>query len=56
MSRLLRSEWEQELTRSGLQFVTPADAGVTDGVTCPACGTTAPLESGACSDCGLVLG
>ena len=22
---------------------------------CPACGTTAPLVDGACSDCGLVL-
>ena len=57
LAELLRSEWESELARSGLGFVQPkADTGEEGGVTCPACGTTAPLDDGACSDCGLTLG
>lgn len=60
VARLLRSEWEKELARSGLEPVAPQPgtvAGAPPGaVTCPACGTTAPLVDGACSDCGLMLG
>jgi hypothetical protein len=40
----------------------PVDAGAAAGAAagdghepCPACGTTAPLVAGACSDCGLQL-
>jgi hypothetical protein len=55
LAGLLRSDWEQELARSGLAYTAPKQ-GVEGGVNCPACGTTAPLEDGACSDCGLTLG
>lgn len=57
---LMKEQWEVELARNGLAPVRakpPSDAAnAGDGVTCPACGTTAPLVAGACSDCGLVLG
>jgi hypothetical protein len=57
VARLLKEEWEDELKRSGL---TPVEMkpkeGNQGGVTCPACGTTAPLVNGECSDCGLFLG
>jgi len=56
----MRSRWEEELARNGLGFVAPKPpetaAAAEGGVTCPACGTTAPLVDGACSDCGLMLG
>jgi len=53
----MRSEWEDELARNGLGFVQPKVADATEGgVSCPACGTNAPLVEGACSDCGLTLG
>lgn len=55
LAGMLRTEWEDELARDGLGYVQPK-AGPADGVTCPACGTTAPLVDGACSDCGLMLG
>jgi hypothetical protein len=53
----MRSEWEEDLARSGLAPVAPSPpAGDEAGaVTCPACGTTAPLENGTCRDCGLTL-
>ncbi|MCU0662091.1 MAG: hypothetical protein MUC50_07165 [Myxococcota bacterium] len=53
---MLRSDWENELARSGLSPVRPKEAKTQGGVTCPACGTTAPLVDGECSDCGLALG
>jgi hypothetical protein len=37
------------LAREG---IAPVDAS---GEACPACGSSAPLEAGACSDCGLQL-
>ncbi len=56
---LMRNEWEDELARNGLGFVRPRPPvdGVddSDAMPCPACGTTAPLVKGACSDCGLML-
>jgi hypothetical protein len=55
----MRGQWEDELARSGLGFVQakPQDGEALPGaVTCPACGTTAMLVDGACSDCGLMLG
>jgi hypothetical protein len=52
----MRSQWEDELARNGLEFVQPKEtSSAQGGVTCPACGTTAPLDDGACSDCGLTL-
>jgi hypothetical protein len=56
LAGLLRGEWENELARSGLGFVQPKAAAEAGGVSCPACGTCAPLVEGACSDCGLTLG
>lgn len=57
LAGLLRSDWEEELAKNGLTYTSPKQAsGAADGVTCPACGTTAPLDGGACSDCGLTLG
>jgi hypothetical protein len=57
---MMRARWEEELARDGLGFVPPRppeSAACAEGaVTCPACGTTAPLVDGACSDCGLMLG
>jgi hypothetical protein len=56
LAQLLRSDWEEELARNGLTHVAPRlGAADANGVTCPACGTTAPLDDGACSDCGLML-
>jgi hypothetical protein len=53
---LLNREWQEELERNGLTPVVSDTSPKGEGVTCPACGTTAPLENGACSDCGLMLG
>ena len=57
VTRLLQDRWRELLLREG---TVPADdpllavpAG--DDAPCPACGTAAPLVSGACSDCGLQL-
>ena len=53
--RMMHERWnallEQEGTLEGLQ-----DGGaVGDEPPCPACGTSAPLQEGACGECGLVL-
>jgi hypothetical protein len=56
VTKLLNRQWAEELEKSGLSFVPQEYKGDGSGVTCPACGTTAPLEDGACSDCGLMLG
>lgn len=56
----MQAQWKDELARNGLGFVEvrpPKGGEVEEGaVTCPACGTTARLVNGACSDCGLMLG
>ena len=59
VTRLLQNRWRELLLREG---TIPADdplLAVPDGdggdPPCPACGTAAPLVSGACSDCGLQL-
>jgi len=46
---LLRGEWGETLEREGMPDVDLS------GDACPACGCTAPLADGACSDCGLQL-
>ncbi len=60
LSAMMRTEWEDELAKNGLGHVPPKEPvdedAARNGVTCPACGTTAPLDSGECSDCGLYLG
>jgi len=57
---MMRNDWQQELKRSGLAFAPPKppenEEAARHGVTCPACGTTAALVDGHCSDCGLFLG
>ncbi|MCP4603691.1 MAG: hypothetical protein GY847_24765 [Proteobacteria bacterium] len=57
---MMQTQWQDELARNGLAFVAPKppqnETEVQNGITCPACGTTAPLVDGACSDCGLFLG
>lgn len=60
---LMRDEWLEALKaegtlKDGLPVApsAPADAAAdSDDLTCPACGTRAPLVEGACSDCGLQL-
>jgi len=52
----MRSDWENALAREGLAHVEAKPAESEDAIPCPACGTTAPLVDGACSDCGLTLG
>jgi hypothetical protein len=49
VAELLRSDWGELLARDG---AAPIDLS---GDACPACGCTAPLVEGACSDCGLQL-
>jgi hypothetical protein len=59
VANLLHERWRQMMLREGT--VSPDDPMVAapDGDAgdppCPACGTAAPLVSGACSDCGLQL-
>ena len=55
LARLMRSEWEESLAREGLTPVAAAPEPGGDHPPCPAGGTAAPLEDGACSDCGLQL-
>jgi predicted amidophosphoribosyltransferase len=43
------------LEREGLAPVELNVASDAEHLPCPACGTAAPLEGGACSDCGLQL-
>jgi hypothetical protein len=59
ISRLLQERWRALALREGTvdddhpAVAPPAHAS--DGEACPACGTTGPLVSGACADCGLQL-
>jgi len=46
---ILQGDWHDLLARDGAK---PIDLS---GDACPACGCTAPLAAGACSDCGLQL-
>ena len=60
---LMRDEWLEALKAEGtmteglpIARAAPADVDEAgDDITCPACGTKAPLKEGACSDCGLQL-
>lgn len=56
MAAVLRGEWQASLEREGLAPVTAAPtAAPGDEPPCPACGSTAGLEAGACVECGLQL-
>jgi len=46
---VLRGDWREALVREGAPEVN------LDGDACPACGCTAALVAGACTDCGLQL-
>lgn len=54
---LLQRNWRDSLAREGLVPAGAALLAVPDEgeLPCPACGTAAPLQEGACSDCGLQL-
>ena len=57
VARLVQDRWRELALREGTitdehPSVATTDAGDRP---CPACGTTAPLADGACSDCGLQL-
>jgi hypothetical protein len=49
VAEIVRGDWRELLAREG---AAPVDLS---GDACPACGSTAALVSGACSDCGLQL-
>lgn len=51
----MRDEWRDALAREGLTPVV-APGGDGDEPPCPACGSAAGLDAGACKDCGLQLG
>jgi hypothetical protein len=58
LASIMQQEWASSVHAEGNQLVVedlrPDDTGE---LPCPACGTAAPLDpTGACTDCGLVLG
>jgi hypothetical protein len=60
VARVLQDRWRTLALREGtIDTQHPAIAAPAatdeDSVSCPACGTVAPLEGGACADCGLQL-
>lgn len=55
VARVMRAEWEDSLALEGLDPVIAEPVTADGDPPCPACGTAAPLVSGACSDCGLQL-
>jgi hypothetical protein len=57
VARLVQERWRQSALREGtVDAGHPAVAAPGgDDPPCPACGTAAPLDAGACSDCGLQL-
>jgi hypothetical protein len=55
VAALLERRWHGMLEREGTLSDLPA-AATAEELPCPACGTAAPLEDGACSGCGLQLG
>jgi hypothetical protein len=55
---LLQRDWQGLLDREGTDLVGGAlgvEAPEGEEPPCPACGTAAPLENGACTECGLQL-
>lgn len=53
---LMQRAWAELVAREGVALPTPGLAEATsDELPCPACGASAPLVAGACSDCGLQL-
>jgi hypothetical protein len=57
VARLVQDRWRELALREGTvsnDHPSVTGPGTTEAP-CPACGTAAPLVSGACSDCGLQL-
>jgi hypothetical protein len=55
---VLRGDWQASLEREGLASAaapTVGDVSPDGEPPCPACGSTAGLEAGACRECGLQL-
>jgi hypothetical protein len=58
VATLMQNAWIELVAREGVATAAPASAQPApagDDLPCPACGAVAPLEEGACSDCGLQL-
>lgn len=58
VAALLNRDWKDLLDREGTDLAGPGvGVEVAEGEEppCPACGTAAPLEEGACRECGLQL-
>lgn len=57
ITRLVHEQWRDLALREGtITDGHPAVAGTdSDEAPCPGCGTAAPLNAGACTDCGLQL-
>jgi hypothetical protein len=60
VAQMVRDEWLESVRREGTveQLVPMKINGETvgpDELACPACGFAAPLQEGACADCGLQL-
>jgi hypothetical protein len=56
VAALLQHRWKGMLAREGTADELPGAEAEGDELPCPACGTAAPLEEGACTGCGLQLG
>jgi hypothetical protein len=56
VAALLQSRWQGMLAREGTVDDLPEVGAADADPPCPACGTAAPLEDGACAGCGLHLG
>jgi hypothetical protein len=53
--RLMHDQWSALLAREGTLEGLAEGGAEGDEPPCPACGTCAPLQAGACGECGLVL-
>ncbi len=58
LSGIMQQEWASSVEAEGnVLVVEDLRPDASGELPCPACGTVAPLDSsGACTDCGLVLG
>lgn len=55
-AEMMRGEWLKLVDQEGTAVrAQQANVDSEGELPCPACGTAAPLEDGACTDCGLQL-
>jgi hypothetical protein len=52
---IMRERWQSLLDQEGTLPDYAASQSESEDPPCPACGTAAPLENGACKECGLQL-